>query len=219
VAEPDAGSKAASPEHERQLLQLREQMANPELPFHEASFSLFGLDDRWIGLRWRGGHGRSNGDLHQLTLGHGDAPWDGTQPRVDVQTRMPRPVHHDPETDLAIERHTLTREQVGRMWHDTGELPADIRAAAFDPDRLSADPMASWQEIDLLVDNRSLAFKAYSQDETWVAQGQHGEILIALHAHDYPLDATGLVTVDEGRLRAYEDGTRQIREMRARGMS
>jgi hypothetical protein len=194
-------------------------MAHPERPFQEAAFAFFGLDDRWVGLRWLGGHGRSNGLLHRLTLGHGDAPWDMTAARVNVQTRLPRPVHNDPETDLAIERHTLTREQVGIIWQATGDLPAELRAAAFQPGEPAADPTAPWEHIELPIDGRSCPFKLYSVHHTWVAQGQRGDALIAIDAHGWPAEPTGLLSVDQDRLRAYEDGSRQIRQARPQDLA
>jgi hypothetical protein len=157
------------------------------------------------------GHGRSNAQLHHLTLSHGDAPWDLAQPRVNVQTRLPRRVHDDPQADLAIERHSLTREQVGIIWRATGRLPTEIRAAAFQSGDLPSDPTTPWEQINLPVDNRSLPFKVYRQDETWVAQSQHDDVLIAIDAHSWPLDATGLVTITRDRLKTYEDGSRLVR--------
>jgi hypothetical protein len=56
--------------------------------FEGALFRPYALDDRWLGLRWFGGHGRSGDRTTSLTLAFGDDPRDFTTPEIRVKTRV-----------------------------------------------------------------------------------------------------------------------------------
>src|SRR6266536_4504246 len=91
--------------------------------FVDASFSPYGLDDRWQDTRWLGGTGSSDNEITRLELAHGENPWDDEATQVRVQTLFPRTVSPDDATNIAIEFDSLTRQQLNRFWMATGTLP------------------------------------------------------------------------------------------------
>jgi hypothetical protein len=101
--------------------------------FADASFSPYGLDDRWQGTRWVGGTGSSDNEITRLELAHGENPWDEDSTQVRIQALLPRKVSPDHATNIAIEFDSLTRQQVNCFWMATGTLPEDVRRAAFQP--------------------------------------------------------------------------------------
>jgi hypothetical protein len=193
---------------------VHESRANPTGAFTEASFDAYGLDERWTGLRWVGGSGRSDHVAHRLTLAHGDDPYDPTRPLVRVETRLPTVVHADPQQNLVLEHWTLTRQQVGSFWHVTGTLPPELRAAAFEPDEIPADPTGPWDPVELAIDAKPVEFRVLLHEQTWVAQGQRGNLFVGIAAQGWALDDTGLVTVGAEDLLAYERGSQQITALR-----
>ena len=183
--------------------------------FTDATFPFYGLDQQWQGRRWIAGAGSSNGLVHHLTLGHGDTPWDLTQPQLRVQTRKPRPVFRDdPRQDLARECIALTREQVGKLWYDTGSLPPNIRAAAFDQSPVPSDPTGPWGRVGLTIDATTVAFRTLNRDETSFAQAEHLGLLLGIESQAWPLNDTRLTTITLADLRAYEQGSKENRSRR-----
>src|SRR5207248_8110701 len=84
--------------------------------FADASFSPYGLDDRWQGTRWLGGTGSSGNEITRLELVHGENPWDEEATQIRVQALMPPKVSQDDATNTAIALDSLTRQQVTALW-------------------------------------------------------------------------------------------------------
>jgi hypothetical protein len=186
----------------------RQRAIGTEGVFTSASFSPLGLDERWMGLRWFGGHGSSNGRVNRLELAHSDNPWDMTSAQVRVEAFPVERLLGDPAQDRALAVYSLAREQLQHFWHETGTLPEDVRHAVFPTDRRVEDPTAPWADARLSVDGAEVAFRVLATDDYWVAQARRGDLLLGIQARRWPPDVTGLVTIDN--LQPYADGSRAI---------
>jgi hypothetical protein len=141
-----------------EILRLRE--AGPAAAFARAAFRPFGLDGHWRGLRWFGGSGSSNDLVNRLELAHGDAPWDPASQQVRVQTLVPSHIGLDgTRQTIAGERALLAQEQVRSFWHHTGQLPEEVRRAAFPLNAGVADPTEPWADRELTIDGAAVSFR------------------------------------------------------------
>jgi hypothetical protein len=199
-------SGSSSPELE-EILRLRQ--AGPRAAFARAAFRPFGLDDRWRGLRWFGGAGSSKDLVYRLELAHGDAPWDPASQQVRVLTLVPSHIGLDgTRQTIAAARALLAQEQAQSFWHHTGQLPAEVRRAAFPLDAGVVDPTAPWADRELTIDAAAVTFRVLLVGDFWVGQAQHGDVMVGIESRGWPPDTTGLVTVDE--LDPYETGSQEI---------
>jgi hypothetical protein len=85
VAQVDPSPEAR--EANERVRALMDQFTGPPPPFDDAPFLPYGLDDRWTGLRWFGGSGRSDRVVTYRAHAFGDAPWDPASCAVRVETR------------------------------------------------------------------------------------------------------------------------------------
>jgi hypothetical protein len=191
-----------------EILRLRE--AGPAAAFARAAFRPFGLDGHWRGLRWFGGSGSSNDLVNRLELAHGDAPWDPASQQVRVQTLVPSHIGLDgTRQTIAGERALLAQEQVRSFWHHTGQLPEEVRRAAFPLNAGVADPTEPWADRELTIDGAAVSFRVLLVDEFWLGQAQHGDVIVGIESKGWPPDRTGLVTV--GDVDRYETGSHEIK--------
>ncbi len=170
--------------------------------FESASFAPYGLDARWSGLRWIGGHAESDGRVTLLELAHGDSPWDQTSPQVRVET-FGGSSASDPRYLFDV-----ARDLVQHFWHETGVLPDDVRRAVFATDRSGQDPTGPWAAADVTVDERMVPFRVLAHDDYWVGVGSFDDSVVAVRARGWSLDQTGVVTICD--LGPYLDGSVEI---------
>jgi len=185
--------------------------------FADASFSPYGLDDRWQGTRWLGGTGSSDNEITRLELAHGENPWDQESSQVRVQALLPPTVSLDAATNVAVEFDSLTREQVNRFWMAPGTLPDDVRRAAFPPGRDPGDATAPWDDTEIPVDGEAVTFRKLGGERYWVAQARHAEVIIGIEAQAWSPALTGLVTIDD--LAPYLAGSQLIAERGRHGLA
>jgi hypothetical protein len=193
--------------------ELENQFAGPPPAFAEATLPLFGLNPTWSGLRWFGGSGSSNGVVTELTLAHGDAPWDLQQPQVRVETRSPGDSFGtDQSVRLAMAAFLLARSQVQRFWSATHTLPDPVRAAAFPIDGVQRDPTEPWTRRLIPIDAAPIEFRILEHEAYWVGQAVHDGVLLGIDARAWPIATTALVSVRD--LTPYVEGAREIRNRR-----
>lgn len=170
-------------------------------------FPVWGLDRRWSGSRFLCGHGSANGLVHEITLCHGD-PADEGRPMVRISTRRPRPIGPAAVGDsIEFERDEAAADLVRALFHRTGELRDDVRAAAFA--RGAADPTAPWDAGTTTVDGVAVALRTIGAGDTWVGMVALAGQLIAIEATGWSVDATGLVSMTD--LSPYRGGTDELR--------
>jgi len=203
--EHHARAEAGATSHEDESDVFAEHRQRIIGPFADASFSPCGLDGRWTGTRWFGGSGSSDGVVTSLELAHGEDPWDEASTQVRVEVRLPRRVFEDDEADVEIERADLAREQVSRFWMATGTLDPEVRAAAFPTGAVQGDSMAPWAEAEIAIDGTSVAFRCLADDGYWLAQAPHGRLLVGIESRGWPVELTGLVTIED--LAPYVEGS------------
>jgi len=194
--------------------QLRSSQDDPTAVFRRAGFDPLGLDHQWTGLRSIGGHGASGEVIHSLTLTHGD-PYNEALPLVRVETVLPRPVQGDLTADRAIERWSLVRRLVGAFWRSTHVLDPEIRGAAFAPGAMAGDPTAPWDQVTIRVDDVAVDLRVLEHEMTWVGVAERPDVLIGIEARLWPADRTGLRTVSNASLTAYEEGSRDLKNRRS----
>lgn len=179
--------------------------------FTRAPFRPFALDHRWSGLRWFGGHGGSGERTTSLGLGFCDHVRDLSLPEIRVETRF-RGIDavDDPSIGAKMDAFTLARTQVGHLWRQTGIMRDDVRRKVFprDGDR-AEDPTSIWEHTSLPVDDAAVEFAVLSEGAHWVAQAIIGEKVVGIHARNWALDTTGLVT--ETDFAPYLEGAKEIR--------
>ncbi len=109
----------------------------------------------------------------------------------------------------------LAREQVDRLWRQTGVLRDDVRQSVFPSDGAwSDDPTANWDRVSLAVDGDPVEFAVLTEREHWVAHAIVDERIVGIEARNWELDTTGLVT--ETNFAAYIEGSQEMRRrMRA----
>jgi hypothetical protein len=156
-----------------------------------ATFTPFGLDDRWTGGRWIGGSSTSNGRLSALVLGHGDAPRDMTATQIRVETR---PIDDRTRQEALWDS---ARSQVQHFWHETGVLPDDVRRAVFRTDGSDIDPTDPWESAALLVDGVLVEFRVLAHENYWVSQAPVDDAVVAIQARGWSLADTGLVSIED----------------------
>lgn len=174
--------------------------------FADASFSPYGLDARWEGTRWFGGSGSSDGVVTSLELAHGEDPWDEASTQVRVEVRLRRRVFEDDDADAGIERALLARDQVSRFWMATGTLDPQVRAAAFPTGAVRGEFTAPWADTEIAIDGTSVAFRRLGDDGYWLAQAPHGGLLFGIESRGWPVESTGLVTIED--LAPYIEGSK-----------
>jgi hypothetical protein len=180
-------SDDAKRERERKA---RERATHDKRVFASASFAPYGLDARWSGLRWIGGHGESNGRVSRLELAHGDNPRDPAFPQIRVETHLLESAGRDEAWDAA-------RDLVQHFWHETGVLPERVRRALFPVGPSDLDPFGPWDSFDLVIDGATVVFRVLAHDDFWVGFGSRDASVVAVRAKGWPLDQTGIVRVDD----------------------
>jgi hypothetical protein len=203
--ELDGRSEVGATSHEDEPDVIVEAQRRMTGTFADASFSPCGLDERWKGTRWFGGSGSSDGVVTSLELAHGDDPWDEASPQVRVEVRLPRRVFERNEPNVEIERAVLAREQVSRFWMATGMLDPEVRAAAFSTGAGQGDRMAPWADAEIAIDRTSVAFRRLGDDRYWLAQAPYGRLLVGIESQGWPVESTGLVTIED--LAPYIEGS------------
>ncbi|MGH9031874.1 MAG: hypothetical protein ACRDZV_07060 [Acidimicrobiia bacterium] len=188
----------------------RRREEGPGAHFTSATFCPYGLDDQWTGLRSFGGWGASNDEVTQLTLAHGDAPWDSTSPNVRVETQIPGHIGTDgTRMPITGERAFLAQQLLNSLWRQTGQLPTEARRAAYPTESGSSDPTGPWERLELDVDGAPVLFRTLGIGSFWLALAQHRDMLIGIESQSWPQATTGLVTVRD--FRPYTEGSREIR--------
>lgn len=200
--------------HEQDLMRrLDERAGQRQHAFSNAGFFPLGLDRQWSGARWVGGWGTSGAEITDLTLAHGDDPFDQTQPQVRIVTCRPRLIGGTVR-DPALEWVLLARTQLQYLHQRAGPLPDDIRLAAFDGEGRAADPTAPWGTETRSVDGESVNLKTFAMDGDWVGLARYKDLLVGIDAHDWPLAATDLIEVAD--FAVYEAGSRELESRRMR---
>lgn len=176
---------------ERQQREHRELVAR-------LAFPVYGLDASWVGSRWFGGWGSSNGVVRRVELAHGDVDDEGAA--------LLRVATHDPR---ARESHRLRRgrpfvdEQpflmrnvaaglAQRLWMAGAGYSEALRATFT-----AADPTAGWDVCALLVDGVETAFQRLSNSHQWVAVGAAGGLIFGIEARHIAPSAVRLVPVPD----------------------
>jgi hypothetical protein len=152
-----------------------------------STFTPYGLDGRWTGPRWAGGHGRSGGRVVHLELAHGER-W-GTGPQLRVDTRIPQ------IGDLDAEVVNAAVHLVSGFAHEVGGIRDDVRAALFLQDGLVGEPLAPWLPLTVEVEGDRRSFRLLVEGDLWVAVGKLPEVVVALEGRDWDPGDVGLVPV------------------------
>jgi hypothetical protein len=210
VADPNPSPVARAQAEER----MRALDAQMVAAFSGAPFRPYALDDRWSGLRWFGGCGRSGERIMSLSLAFGEDPRDLTLPEIRVETQVDAVRGADPILAARMDAFMLARNQVDYLWRQTGVLRDDVRQSVFRRDGTRAeDPTSSWERTLLAVDGDVVEFAVLSEGAHWVAQAIVDETVVGIQSRNWALEATGLVT--EGDFDLYERGAQEIRRRRA----
>ena len=173
--------------------------------FADASFSPYGLDARWEGARWLGGNASSDGVVTSLELAHGEEPWDDASAQVGVEVRVQRSTFGDGAPNAGIESALLAREQDSRFWIATGTLDPQVRAAAFPTGAGRGEFTAPWADLEIAIDGEPVAFRRLGDDGYWLAKAPYGRLLVGIEARGWPVESTGLVTIED--LAPYIEGS------------
>jgi hypothetical protein len=191
---------------------MRTLDAQTAAAFRDAPFRPYALDDRWLGLRWFGGHGRSGERITSLSLAFGEDPRDLTLPEVRVETRVGRvDGRGDPISAVRMDAYMLAMAQVDHLWRQTGVLRDDVRRSVFPGDGAqTSDPTSAWEHALLSVDGDRVEFKVLNEGEHWVGQAIISGSVVGIQSRHWALETTGLVT--ERAFDAYERGARELRE-------
>jgi hypothetical protein len=203
--EPSETAATSDNDEPDALAEVRQRMRGA---FADSSFSPCGLDARWTGTRWFGGSGSSDGVVTSLELAHGEDPWDEASTQVRVEVRLPRKVFEDHEANAEIEQAELTREQVSRFWMASGRLDPEVRAAAFPTGAAHGDVTAPWADAEIAIDGTRVAFRRLGDHGYWLAQASHGRLLVGIESRAWPVESTGLVTIED--LTPYIEGSNLI---------
>ncbi len=163
---------------------LRAHRSERERVLRRRRFPIYGLDARWIGLRWVGGWGGSDTAVQHIGLGYGD-PYDDRVPLVRVFTwRLSSPTDRMTAVNAA---HDLAHY----LWHEGGH---DVIRPAFTSD----DPTGTWSEMVLPVDGEPVMFRSLAAGAFWVALGRVGaDLLVTVQARHVDPAGIDLVTVDD----------------------
>ena len=97
----------------------------------------------------------------------------------------------------------MAREQVSRFWLATGTLDPEVRAAAFPIGAVQGDSMAPWADAE--IDATSVAFRRLGDDRYWLAQAPRGRLIVSIESRGWPVESTGLVTIED--LALYIEGS------------
>jgi hypothetical protein len=171
----------------------REEAARNKRVFDRASFTPYGLDERWRGLRWFGGHSESDRGVDRLVLAPGDKLGDPTSPQFRVET-----YRIESAASIPVHRWDAAHSLVQHFWSETGVLPDDVRSAVFPTeDRGDLDPFGPWESIDLLLDGTAVVFRVLAHDDFWVGVGDLEDAVVAVQSRRWPLNQTGLVMIDD----------------------
>lgn len=188
-----------TPEEQAQLDRLLNMHEHRDRMFETRPFPVYGLDDRWTGLRFIGGSGSSNGETSHLGLAYGD-PVDPDAAHLRVDTRRPPRIGGTNRHDPHLDRMFLAKNLAGHLWRETGVMRDDVRAAAFALDEgspFSVDPVGPWDPMSFPVDGALITFKRLAQAEHWVALGELDGLFIAVTARNWLAEETALITVDD----------------------
>jgi hypothetical protein len=99
----------------------------------------------------------------------------------------------------------LACEQVSRFWMATGTLDPEVRAAAFPIGAVPGDSMAPWADAEIAIDATSVAFRRLGDGRYWLAQAPHGRLIVSIESRGWPVESTGLVTIED--LAPYIEGS------------
>jgi hypothetical protein len=206
VANPDPSPA----DRARAAARRREHEAQASAAFELAPFQPYGLDQRWSGLRWFGGHGGSGDRTTSLTLAFSDDPRDANAPEIRVETRLGSIGGiDDPTVAAKMAAFTLARQQVDHLWRATGALRDDVRRSTFPRDGMrTEDPTSVWDRARLPVDDSEVEFAVLSEKEHWVAQAIIGDIVVGIHSRHWRVEMTGLVA--ESDFGIYRQGAQAI---------
>jgi hypothetical protein len=191
---------ARTPQEQAQLDRLVAEMRRrPDERFEARPFPVYGLDDRWTGLRFIGGSGSSDGETTLLGLAHGD-PVDPDAPHVRVDTSRPQRIGRTTRREPRLDRMFLAKNLAGHLWRETGVLRDDVRAAAFALDEgspFSVDPVGPWDRVTLPVDGVAVVFRVLVEGDHWVAVGEVDGRFVAITARHWPTIETVLVAIED----------------------
>jgi hypothetical protein len=150
-----------------------------------STFEPYGLDRRWTGPRWAGGHGSSNGRVTSLELAHGDRGT--TEPQLRVETRIPQigTLQHE----IVNAAHHL----VMGFAHHAGGVRDEVRNAMFP--RGASDPFVPWDSSTFSVDGVAHRFHLLMADEHWIAVAELETVVLALTARAWSTDDVSLETI------------------------
>jgi hypothetical protein len=146
-------------------------------------FPIFGLDQRWEGLRWAGGWGSSGDETTHIELAHGD-PYDP----AEVVVRVGSWPLGGPMAAMTVANSA--QELAEYLW-DEGGAPHDL----VRPTWTSDDPTETCDTLELPVDGSPIAFRTLRSGAHWVALGEIGGTLVAIEARHIDPDTVGLVTI------------------------
>jgi hypothetical protein len=204
---PAVLSARATPTHEQPKDTDRWLRATLQQDLDElasAAFSAYGLDHRWNGLRWLGGRGGSDGVVSYIQLAHGNTIGDPAATQIRVGTRASG---NGASRDLGW--YETAQHHIAEIWRRTGTLSEDVRRAAFPMEPTKEDPTAPWGETLLPIDEEPVTFRILAEAGFWVAQARHAETIVSIEAVAWPIEQTGIVTIQD--LTEYEAGSQEIR--------
>lgn len=185
VSRPTGGPLRDWWDRSRGRRQQRAHRAQREHVLRRRPFPIYGLDDRWTGVRWAAGWGGSGKDVQHIGLGYGD-PFDDDAPLTRVFTWRLSP----PMEGLTVAN--AARQLAEYLWHEAA-APHELVRPSFTAD----DPTASWSELVIPVDGLPLAFRSLAEGSFWVGLARTGGALITVEAHGINPDDIGLVTVED----------------------
>lgn len=188
------------------LDQMRSIDRQRDVAFATADFSVYGLDERWAGLRSFSGWGHSNGITSHLGLAFGNA--------ADRESSLLRVDTHRGSHASPIERYVLARTLVMQLGHEVDALPDDVRALAFphqNPELFQSDMTEHWDDSTIMVEAVPLPVKVLTVEDHWVAIASVDDLVIGLSGQRWPLADVRLVEVTD--FAAYAEGVAEIRRM------
>ena len=149
------------------------------------AFPIFGLDQRWDGLRWVGGWGSSGDEITHIGLAHGD-PYDPAAALVRIDTwplAGPMAAMTVANAAQGLARH---------LWDEGGAPHGLVR-----PTWTSDDPTETWNTLELAIDGAPMTFRTLGSGALWVALARIGNKLVAIEVRHIDPDNVGLVTIDD----------------------
>ncbi|HEX4775318.1 MAG TPA: hypothetical protein VFW74_00965 [Acidimicrobiia bacterium] len=171
--------------HRAQQAAFERMREKQRLALAGCAFTVYGLDDAWVGTRWVGGYGAQEGRIDEVVLAHGD-PRDRDAALVHVTTAVP--AGRPPE----LKYRSVARRLAEAAWRE-GAPHAGAVHSTFN----EQDPTARWSPLTVTVDGEAREFRSIAAPAAWVALADLDGAVVSVIARHVDTDDVRLVTVDD----------------------